>query len=982
MERKFSPQRQNNNKNAANLPHKTGSRSGGSTQFYLQDRRPKSIVQKKQADRVTSNHVQPTNSLGNADRSGLPAQLKAGIENLSGYSMDDVKVHYNSDKPAQLKALAYAQGTEIHLATGQEKHLPHEAWHVAQQKQGRVKPTLQMKGGVNVNDDTGLEGEADKMSKVLQTKNFVPAGLLRDAGSMPGHSTIQRVIKIGEERQDIPEALKKPITWEGIEEELKREVLGWAEKVLKAATSDTLTVEPDDSALDDLVQETDTDLFVLKQVRKAIRRYKPEIDVSPLSHVINTQHRLKKWQDRITKPDGGRTGKKSTAESKRSKLWQAIYLSRHKGVGQEPEPDAVEETKNTFPFLMHTHTAPPIMKGHNPYRQGKDVVPRTAAAYNYFRTGDNTQSQYFLDNKKKQYIFIPEPLAHYKELYPDSVTYSETSTDMGSGSVIVGTKTDGRPVFSNLGAEVNAQSKLAIIKEKGSLQINHLDLPKGIAQAPIDYEPVGNLADHNKKELNATPLNQETDHMTEILKHCREVVIEIKNHVTLKDYRLVLREENSGYFLYPSLIIEPISTKKKITKDVITDKMNRIMTLFNTDSKIKMFERNSFGFLYPTISDLERSIRIWPGQVDAAYFRDRMITVLNKFDPAPYVPLEAEPQALTQPEQLPEFMNLSEDEAPQDELAPSNKKKRALDQKITPPTKKAAHQKYDHVTLFSTLNRALTFVKEVYNKGGFKDTVTAKWLHQRIANNIAKAKRIQVIKGLFKDPQDLFLELTQIIENLNEYAFDLVELQEWEPTQEEFTQIITKTYGKHITSEGFSVASSLLTHSGTQAANIAIQLTKQNLKHHAGPHYFEFDPFDKASADKVTDKTFYHYDPAYNFVAQSDVEEQKTEPKQNLAKDIHDTVIIDITNISPSEITSQLQKYSSAKMVYLYGSLSKHFQLGMDKFTLGILLSVKKNGVVGNPVLPKIYMPKELIRYFILMQTAQLPALKVEVLDG
>lgn len=105
-----------------------------------------------------------------ANNTGLPDNLKAGVENLSGYSMDDVKVHYNSAKPAQLQALAYAQGTDIHLAPGQEKHLPHEAWHVVQQKQGRVKPTVQMKGSVNVNDDKGLEREAD----VMGSKIFLP----------------------------------------------------------------------------------------------------------------------------------------------------------------------------------------------------------------------------------------------------------------------------------------------------------------------------------------------------------------------------------------------------------------------------------------------------------------------------------------------------------------------------------------------------------------------------------------------------------------------------------------------------------------------------------------------------------------------------------------------------------------------------------------------------------------------------------------
>ena len=107
------------------------------------------------------------------NNSGLPDSLKSGVENLSGLSMDDVKVHYNSDKPAQLNAHAYAQGTDIHLASGQEKHLPHEAWHVVQQKQGRVRPTMMMKAKVPINDDQGLELEADVMgARALQMKPF------------------------------------------------------------------------------------------------------------------------------------------------------------------------------------------------------------------------------------------------------------------------------------------------------------------------------------------------------------------------------------------------------------------------------------------------------------------------------------------------------------------------------------------------------------------------------------------------------------------------------------------------------------------------------------------------------------------------------------------------------------------------------------------------------------------------------------------
>jgi hypothetical protein len=100
-----------------------------------------------------------------ANNTGLPDQLKSGIESLSGLSMDHVRVHYNSSQPAQLNALAYAQGKDIHLAPGQERHLPHEAWHVVQQAQGRVLPTLQLNDGVQVNDDAGLEREADVMGR-------------------------------------------------------------------------------------------------------------------------------------------------------------------------------------------------------------------------------------------------------------------------------------------------------------------------------------------------------------------------------------------------------------------------------------------------------------------------------------------------------------------------------------------------------------------------------------------------------------------------------------------------------------------------------------------------------------------------------------------------------------------------------------------------------------------------------------------------
>jgi hypothetical protein len=57
-----------------------------------------------------------------------------------------------------LNARAYANGTKIHIAPGQTKHLPHEAWHVVDQKGGRAGPFP------NGSQNLHLEKEADLMA--------------------------------------------------------------------------------------------------------------------------------------------------------------------------------------------------------------------------------------------------------------------------------------------------------------------------------------------------------------------------------------------------------------------------------------------------------------------------------------------------------------------------------------------------------------------------------------------------------------------------------------------------------------------------------------------------------------------------------------------------------------------------------------------------------------------------------------------------
>ncbi|MCO7223387.1 hypothetical protein [Pleionea sp. CnH1-48] len=142
----------------------------------LKDNRSQAVRQNKlqsMADQYVSNMPDPTTGAQPADLksssvTNLPLQLKAGLEHLGGVNLSGVQVNYNSSEPAKIDAKAYAEGNTINVSPGEEKHLPHEGWHVVQQMQGRVKPTVQAKG-LSINDDPQLEHEADVMgAKAMQ----------------------------------------------------------------------------------------------------------------------------------------------------------------------------------------------------------------------------------------------------------------------------------------------------------------------------------------------------------------------------------------------------------------------------------------------------------------------------------------------------------------------------------------------------------------------------------------------------------------------------------------------------------------------------------------------------------------------------------------------------------------------------------------------------------------------------------------------
>lgn len=104
---------------ANSVVRKKGSGKHG---FGFVDNRSEAVAQRKLQERANNNSAQQQQPIQKKENNtGLSDNLKTGMENLSGISLEDVKVHYNSDKPARFTAHAYAQAADIRVASRLEK---------------------------------------------------------------------------------------------------------------------------------------------------------------------------------------------------------------------------------------------------------------------------------------------------------------------------------------------------------------------------------------------------------------------------------------------------------------------------------------------------------------------------------------------------------------------------------------------------------------------------------------------------------------------------------------------------------------------------------------------------------------------------------------------------------------------------------------------------------------------------------------------
>ncbi|WP_339734491.1 DUF4157 domain-containing protein [uncultured Sunxiuqinia sp.] len=129
---------------------------------------------------TTNSKKMESRAVANADHSvkkkrnaNLPEDLQTRIETSFGQDFSDVALQKNSIEAREMNALAFTQSEKIHFAPGQfnpntEKGrnlIGHEFTHIAQQRSGVVKPTRVLRKRFTVNDDRGLEADAERFGR-------------------------------------------------------------------------------------------------------------------------------------------------------------------------------------------------------------------------------------------------------------------------------------------------------------------------------------------------------------------------------------------------------------------------------------------------------------------------------------------------------------------------------------------------------------------------------------------------------------------------------------------------------------------------------------------------------------------------------------------------------------------------------------------------------------------------------------------------
>lgn len=888
------------------------------------------------------------------NRTGLPDDLKSGIEALSGVSLDRVKVHYNSAAPARLRSHAYAQGQDIHLARGQEQHLPHEAWHLVQQAQGRVAPSAHWQG-VPFNNDLALEAEADRMGAVaLQTPSsqarasYLPTATRGVAQCMPDEA----LGALTDTQRNMP-AIQKLIRALANARRMKRSSSMRREDTASAirhALGHYLYL----AAVD--LGDGGAEFFHRWQAGSVpeFERYEPGDEVMPKIsrkhwRAEDVQRQLQAW--RVKKVA-------SKSMNANRKLAGLIPLILH-------EPDLPDDLKIAL-MLFFSHTASFIPEN----RLGRDVGEHEHGTY--FRTSASSvraeNTQLLKDDYANEWAEFPRRKTAQvlnQPLHALLVKYGSLPTNIRDADLIAD---DANPLLSYAVYQSSSKSgtgSLGLIQNVFRTLLSGLqvDPESGIRSTDsTGGTPVAGLFEPFVPESLLASSSDKNYHDLLLADRgalVRDTATEIKSrYATAKE---------TGWKVIPiqsadhaSLILEigyPDGTAKN---HQLEEKMWResFIALFNTVAEeqglqTRVTHRSSFGFLYPTISSVGTPVRIWPGLVPADVFKRLIFSTLDalatdKYEHGDFVPLPSPLETL-----------------------------------LTP--KPVGHIELHREALKSATRYAQDVMRDtklITGPPGLTD-----WLSVRLHHNLLKARFLLEEKsedGL-EAQESAYLSAAGVVENLMEYSYLLEAVRaDTSPMNDPYPAYLRKKLGlaDDVGDKSHQATRTFYLDSGMQAIVSAHLLARQWLSGKSDSHtknlssidlysYFEYAGIDKGKlhfdARNRKGLVYKKHDGYLDMIAKDFAESGPSVISADMnpvftsreasasqipyadvfqhfagkdgVKNVGTVPIVDVTNAS-------LDKVAALDLAKGYGnfivveSLSKYQQLGADKFTMGRLTVV------------------------------------------
>ena len=737
----------------------------------MNDSTPVPVAQRREDEKKEKGGNGLEHPVESKNDTGMPDQLKSGIEQLSGHSMDDVKVHYNSDKPAQMKAHAYAQGTDIHLGAGQEKHLPHEAWHVVQQKQGRVNPTVQMKTGAAINDDPGLEKEADvmgaKASHSFAQHTSLP--VQRKTASKASFPVVQRMpmdilgqlkphLKSSKHLEVFNQILSLLANAESLSDvpyKMGRRAIGSTRSALLQEIQKLIKPDKIAEFLDIWNKELSNRSALYLRPRSSKVENSPPPDAKKRERDDESMNSTK----RTDKPKRIRKSFIMTNEQWNAiQAWFDTPLTDKSSFPSKKLGKLVSQSDVMFAklpedfwvslklFFVHTATFSPSEK------QGKDI-------------NDSSQGAYSRTSKSKMKDLVREKVMEaIKQLFPLEETtrktvraYNEPLRETLEVSGSLSSNIKGMEKFA-VGGNKNMTAglyKSAQGSHTGSLgfpsnsiksmrMVERLEREKSkpnyVKTGPELKELIGKV---NPQLLKG---KHEGENYHDFMLQDRAALVQqvsqwMAAQPLLKGAKIetIQSEEHPSLIIYHPKYVD--GTNEKEWRELMIQEFNTAAADLGFASRLN--RRASFGFLYPTISSVGGPVRIWPGLLPQTIFQSIMkhtiAGVYNQMNPSAKVTLDKNETDIA-------------------------------DGKMASEKGPLVHQE----ALRTAVRHSLRVMSQAENRPEANGIY--KWILQRLSNNLEKAQfllgKTDWLKNQ-KGKETHYLKSTLVIENLMEFTYML-----------------------------------------------------------------------------------------------------------------------------------------------------------------------------------------------------------------